>query len=47
MVPLKDILIDVLDELFMDITPESAQRDIEDLLKMRPSDPDYHLYFSL
>lgn len=34
------------DELFKEITPESAQRDLEDILQLKPTDPDYQWYFS-
>ena len=45
MIQLKALSADTCDGHFETITPESAQRDIEQLLAMNPSDPDYDIYF--
>ncbi|MDP7422296.1 MAG: hypothetical protein QGH40_10460 [bacterium] len=38
---------DLSDKLFKEITPESSQADLEDLIDMIPTDPDYDTYFTL
>ncbi len=45
MTQLKALSADTCDAHFETITPESAQRDIEQLLAMKPSDPDYDIFF--
>lgn len=35
------------DKQFNEITLKSSQKDLEDLIKMIPTDPDYDVYYSL
>ena len=43
---MRSISDDLSDRLFDGITPESSQRELEDLLNLIPTDPDYDTYYS-
>ena len=36
---------EIPDSLFVDTTPASAQEELEDLVELIPSDPDYDVYY--
>lgn len=43
---MRSINDDLSDRLFDGITPETSQRELEDLLNLIPTDPDYDTYYS-